>query len=99
MVDFVAEELPEVGYDKLLPGESTAAHSADVEDVRHWLKVYTELCEFKEKLLRDVAKQREKVSGEGRIEVENDEVMLQREADRLMRRLRFWQNRIDEIKR
>jgi len=87
------------GYDKLLPGESSSLHSAHLEDVTHWLKVYTELCNFKEKLLRDIVKQREKVSDAGRIEVESDEVMLQREADRLMRRLRFWQNRLEEIKR
>ena len=89
----------DVGYEKLLPGEASAVHSGDIEDVTHWLKVYTELCNFKEKLLSDVSKQREKVSGVGRLEVENDEILLQREADRLMRRLRFWKNRLEEVKK
>lgn len=95
----MAEEAFGIGYDKLLPGEASAVHSGHLEDVTHWLKVYTELCNFKEKLLRDVANQREKVSDVGRVEVENDELILQREADRLMRRLRFWQNRLEEVKK
>ena len=95
----VADEAHDVGCDKLLPGEATSVHSGDVDDVTHWLKVYAELCHFKEKLLRDIAAQREKVSDVGRVEVDNDEAMLQREADRLLRRLRFWQNRLDAVKK
>jgi hypothetical protein len=87
----------EIGYDKLLPGEAADVDSKQVDDVTHWLQVYTELCNFKEKLLRDIADQREKVSGVGKLEVDSDHLLLQREADRLMRRLRFWQNRLQEV--
>jgi hypothetical protein len=77
-------------YDRLLPGEQTSMSSGNREDVRHWVTVYAELVDFKEKLLDELHKQRTHVSNEGQTELENDETLLQTEAGRLKRRLRYW---------
>ena len=76
--------------DRLLPGEQTSVTSGDLEDVRHWVTVYAELVEFKDRLLREVDDQRARVRDEGRDELANDELLLRREAARLKRRLKYW---------
>lgn len=70
--------------------------SGDASDARHWVKVYAELVAFKDRLLDQVAEQRQKVTGEGRAEVEADERLLRPEAERLHRRLDFWRGRLDD---
>ena len=60
-------------------------------DVEHWIGVYAELCQFKEKILEHVVDQRENVRLAGRIEVDHDDMLLRSEYQRLRRRLQYWQ--------
>ncbi len=60
-------------------------------DIEHWIKVYVELCQFKETILGTIVDQRDKVSQAGRIEVAHDDIVLRSEYDRLRRRLKYWQ--------
>ena len=80
--------------DRLLPGESSSLGSGDADDVRHWVKVYAELVNFKDKLLEELEVQGRRVSDEGRDEVKADEELLRPEAARLHRRLEFWRSRL-----
>ena len=77
-------------YETLLPGESSSMRSSDPRDVDHWITVYSELVSFKEKILRDIGAQREKVADEGRLEVQHDDMIFRREYMRLVGRLNFW---------
>ena len=65
--------------------------SGNLDDVRHWITVYAELVDFKDKLLEELHDQRTRVSDEGQDELQNDEDLLQEEAKRLKRRLAYWQ--------
>ena len=60
-------------------------------DVEHWIRVYVELCQFKETILGTLVSQRDQVSQEGRIEVAHDDMVLRSEYERLRRRLQYWQ--------
>ena len=83
------------GEDRLLPGEGTSLHSGEAADARLWVRVYAELSGFKEVLLAQVAEQRRAVEGPGQPEIDNDQRLLEREADRLRRRLEFWQDQLE----
>lgn len=78
-------------YDVLLPGEAASMADPSKRDVEHWIRVYTELCHFKESLLGVLVDQREGVGLQGRIEVEHDDLVLRSEYERLRRRLQYWQ--------
>ena len=80
--------------DTLLPGEAGDVESESLEDARTWREVYEELFLFKQQMLATLLKQRETVQDLGQHEVVNDEVLLTREADRLARRLEFWQREV-----
>ena len=80
--------------DTLLPGELHATDSDYLEDARVWHEVYEELFLFKQQVLATLLRQRETVQELGQHEVQNDEILLTREADRLARRLEFWQGEI-----
>ena len=84
-----AEEV--IDADTLLPGEPSAIESRFVEDAESWREVYQELFLFKQQLLSTLLEQRDKVQGRGRHEVQNGGIVLTRQADRLARRLEFWQ--------
>jgi hypothetical protein len=84
------------GSDRLLPGEQTSMSSGNLEDVKHWVTVYAELVDFKDSLLEEVEGQQARVSDEGQTELENDRRLLQAEADRLKRRLEFWNRMLSE---
>ena len=79
------------GDDRLLPGEANSIGSHDVRDVRHWIAVYHELYSFKETLLKEVEEQLKCVTPPGAFELENDKKLLDKEASRLGRRLKFWE--------
>ncbi len=79
-----------VSLDALLPGEAEAARSGELEDSVHWYRVYEELFAFKQSLLATLEDQRGRVERDGVHEVQNDEILLTREADRLSRRLEYW---------
>jgi hypothetical protein len=74
----------------LLPGEETAIGSKYLDDALLWLRTYEELFEFKQALLTSLLEQRKRVGKEGLREVQNDEILLTREADRLSARLLYW---------
>ena len=77
-------------YEMLLPGESQAMRSDDPRDIQHWIRVYSELVDFKDTLLHSIGEQRASVGAEGRLEVQHDDMLLRREHARLRRRLDFW---------
>ncbi len=85
------------GQDTLLPGEATSIGSDRLDDARHWVAVYSELCGFKQGLLATVADQAGSVSAEGKAEVDRDSRMLTQEAERLSRRLEFWQGEVSRL--
>ena len=64
--------------------------SSNRQNAEHWLAVYDELCAFKDHLLAEVRQQREGVRDAGQSELESDERLIQREADRLHRRREYW---------
>lgn len=85
----------EVGKsDRLLPGEDLSMESTHLDDAVHWLAVYEELFGFKQNLLAVLVEQRDTVDPDGQDEVENDEIVLTREADRLSARLEYWRRQV-----
>ncbi len=86
-------------YDTLLPGETASLRSGDPRDIDNWIRVYSELVEFKEKILDTVGYQLEKVHSTGRLEVQHDDMILRREYMRLRRRLDFWQSEKEKTAR
>jgi len=90
--DEAAEEVSR--QDRLLPGERSAMRSDDIRDAEVWMRVYAELAGFKHALLAQIADQRTAVESRGQAEVDNDTELLEREAERLRRRLRFWESEL-----
>ena len=89
------EAAREVGKsDRLLPGEDASIESGELDDAVHWLSVYEELFGFKQNLLAVLVEQRDAVDPHGQDEVENDEIVLTREADRLSARLEYWRREV-----
>jgi len=84
--------------DRLLEGEDE--HSVYVDDAIHWSKVYAELLDFKRSLLtvadQEVAAMDDHAASEVR---QTDLKVLNAEAARFERRLRFWQQRTDTLSR
>ena len=80
--------------ERLLPGEEDSLASGRVDDALHWRTVYEELFAFKQNLLSALVDQRDVVDPDGLDEVENDEILLTREADRLSERLEFWRQEV-----
>ena len=78
-------------YDVLLPGEAASMSDPSRRDIEHWIRVYVELCQFKESILGTLVDQRDTVTQEGRIEVAHDDIVLRSEYARLRRRLQYWQ--------
>ena len=76
--------------DTLLPGEKRAVESRYLDDAQIWFEVYSELTDMKHALLATAQQQRRSIRKEGRREVDNDAILLTREADRLLRRHAFW---------
>jgi hypothetical protein len=81
-----------------LPGEDL--DTTFVDDAHLWLRVYTELLEFKETLMRDTEHALRTIAEAGREEVaRTDAVILKAEAQRFRHRLALWKNRCEELTR
>lgn len=79
-----------------LPGEDLT--TPYLEDAQLWFGVYTELLEFKERLLSDTSHALSTISSAGREEVgKTDAVILDAEAQRFRQRLALWKKRCEEL--
>ena len=83
-----------VSLDTLLPGEAEAIQSRRLDDSVHWYRVYEELFAFKQSVLAILEDQRSRVRTDGVHEIQNDEILLTREAERLSRRLEYWTSQV-----
>ena len=83
--------------DRLLPGEDP--ESTHPEDARHWVEVYRELLEYKDRLLAVTRATLSELPEEpARREVaETDQALISAERERLARRLRFWDRRLAQF--
>lgn len=80
----------------LLEGERS--DTRHVEDVRHWITIYTELLAFSERALARTRQTMGRMSPSARSEVAlGDERMLTEHIARLQRRLAFWRRRLSEL--
>lgn len=75
----------------LLEGEDPATVFA--EDARHWVNIYAQLLEFKQRILERVSTSLPELTPAARAEMAGDVEMISGEADRVERRLAFWQRR------
>ena len=85
--------------DRLLPGEQPA--TSNLEDIDHWLSVYSELLGIKERLLDTTERAASELDeDDAQTEVANtDLTLLEGERKRLWKRLRYWQRRKREAER
>lgn len=87
--DAVAAALEEVAPDRLLIGEDE--HTRHHDDAVHWIKVYTELLEFKRSVLATTEESVAIMDPAASAEVEETDLKaLHAEAHRFERRLVFW---------
>jgi hypothetical protein len=87
-----------VDPDALLDGENPKSrHPADAE---HWIRAYSELIEYKERLLATSARDRAGMETEAarRETAEVDVPILRTELGRYRRRLDFWERRQAELR-
>lgn len=85
-----------VAPDRLMDGENPA--TGFPEDARHWTGVYAELLSLKRDLIGTARQRAEAMSSRAAEEVRTtDLVILEAEADRLQRRLRFWETRLRDL--
>ncbi len=78
--------------DRLLPGEDE--RTLHMDDALHWMKVYSELLDFKRRLLVVTDERLVSMGDAARAEVEETDLkVLRAEADRLERRFDFWTGR------
>jgi hypothetical protein len=78
--------------DRLLPGEDE--RTPHMDDALHWMKVYSELLDFKRRLLVVTDERLVSMGDAARAEVEETDLkVLRAEADRLERRFDFWTGR------
>jgi len=85
--------------DRLLPGEEPA--TSNLEDIDHWLSVYSELLGLKERLVDTTERAASELDeGDAQTEVAaTDLTLLEGERRRLWKRLRYWQRRKREAER
>ena len=84
-----------VEQDTLLEGEDPSTDFA--EDARHWVNIYAQLLEFKQRILERVSSSLPELPHPARAEVARDLEMISAEAGRVERRLAFWQRRHWEL--
>ncbi len=85
-----------VDPDRLLGGEDPTTNI--LEDAEHWQSVYRELVTFKEDLVERTAQTMVKMQPDAANEVQStDLTVLGAEAERLGRRLLFWQRRVEDL--
>lgn len=83
---------------RLMPGEDPDTPHAD--DAEHWIEVYRELMEYKDRLLAVTRETLDQVPDEeARREVaETDQTVITAERDRFSKRLAFWTRRLTELR-
>ena len=83
--------------DELLPGENPAAGYRD--DVELWIKVYSELLDFKRFMLDGAtARAGAMTTAVAKQEIETTDLRVARaEAERFTRRLAFWRGRLEAL--
>src|ERR1700716_3301407 len=79
----------------LLEGEDPSTLFA--EDARHWVNIYAQLLEFKQRILERVAKAMPSLPPGAEAEVGKDLELITAEAHGVERRLAFWQQRHWEL--
>lgn len=78
--------------------ESEQPDSVDPEDFRHWITVYTELADFKVKMLADMVKHMPGMPPVAAAEIRGiDMAIIRRQLARYEGRLAFWQRRAGEV--
>jgi DNA-binding response OmpR family regulator len=84
--------------DRLMEGEDR--RTKHVEDARHWVSVYTQMLEFKERLLTRVQDEvRHLPAPAGKTVRAEDVPILEAERTRVKRQLEFWRQRHWELAR
>jgi DNA-binding response OmpR family regulator len=84
--------------DRLLPGEDP--QTPHPEDARHWVSVYTQMLEFKERLLDRTRADSAGLPAPARAEVEATDLrMLEDEKSLVAERLHWWRQRHWELAR
>lgn len=82
--------------DRLLPGEDL--DSQDRQDAEHWVAVYTELLNTKQKLIRNLREMMAQQAADVRDELERADIrMLEMQIDRFVARRTHWQRRLGEL--
>ena len=88
--------LEEVEPDRLLDGEDE--NSQHLDDAEHWVKVYTELLEFKRAVLATTEKHVGTMDADASLEVQKTDLQaLHAEALRFERRLVYWRGRVSAL--
>ena len=84
-------------FEPLLPGEEPT--SQHIDDVEHWLNVYSELLDFKRFMLDGASLRANEMRTEtARDEIERTDLRVARaEAERFAARLAYWRGRRDTI--
>lgn len=78
--------------DRLMEGEDP--ETTHVEDGRHWVSVYTQMLEFKERLILRVKDESSELPEVARKTVRDEDVpLLEGERDRVEKRLGFWRQK------
>jgi hypothetical protein len=83
----------EFDQNRLLQGEDP--ETQDPQDIRHWIKVYQELVDFKERLIATaVESMNKRIESDASREIAStDLVTLRAEHQRLRDRLDFWERK------
>ena len=89
----------EFDQNRLLQGEDP--ESQDPQDIRHWIKVYQELVDFKERLIATAVETlHEAIETDASREIAStDLVTLRAEHQRLRYRLDFWERKAAKLER
>ena len=84
--------------DRLLPGEDP--DSTHPDDAEHWIEVYRELLQYKDRLLAVTRATLSQLPEEParREVVETDRALITAERERFVRRLGFWDGRLVDLK-
>ncbi|MDQ6884211.1 MAG: hypothetical protein M3077_08260 [Candidatus Dormibacteraeota bacterium] len=82
--------------ERLLDGEDP--DTLQVHDADHWIRVYRDLLEFKQRLLSSAQEMVPAMDVAARHEVgQTDMIAMDAEATKFQRRLEYWQARRDEL--
>lgn len=86
-------------FEPLLPGEKPT--SQHIDDVEHWIDVYSELLDFKRFMLDGASlRAKEMRTDVARDEVERTDLRVARaEAERFASRLAYWRGRFDAMRK